>query len=69
VTVQIGSVAHPMLPEHHIAWVYLQTEAGGQRKALPVPGEPKVRFRLTEDDKPLAAFAYCNLHSLWKTDI
>lgn len=69
VTVAIGEVAHPMLEEHHIAWVYLQTERGGQRKALDVPGEPKARFALTEDDRPVAAFAYCNLHGLWKKEI
>ena len=66
VTVSIGSVPHPMAEEHHIAWVYLQTAKGGQRKSLPVGGEPKVTF-LPADDEPVAAFAYCNLHGLWKT--
>ncbi len=66
VTVSVGSVPHPMTEEHHIAWVYLQTAKGGQRKSLPVGGEPKVTF-LLEDDEPVAAFAYCNLHGLWKT--
>ncbi len=68
VTVEVGSVPHPMLEEHYIQWVYLQTEKGGQRKCLK-PGEaPKVTFAL-DGDKPLAAFEYCNLHGLWKTDI
>lgn len=63
--VQVGETEHPMLPEHYIAWVYLQTERGGQRKALQ-PGEPPVaRFALV-DDKPVAAYAFCNLHGLWK---
>ena len=56
VTVSIGSVPHPMAEEHHIAWVYLQTAKGGQRKSLPVGGEPKVTF-LLEDDEPVAALA------------
>ena len=30
VTVTIGSVEHPMTEEHHIVWVYLQTDKGGQ---------------------------------------
>ncbi|WP_069998030.1 desulfoferrodoxin family protein [Cellulosilyticum sp. I15G10I2] len=68
VTVEIGSVAHPMLEEHHIAWVYLQTEKGGQRKALAIGENPRVTFQLS-DDKPVTAFAYCNLHGLWKSDI
>ena len=68
VSVEIGSVAHPMLPEHHIAWVYAQTEQGGQRKNLNVAGEPKVRFAMTGGDRAVAVFAYCNLHGLWKMD-
>ena len=68
VTVEIGAVPHPMLEEHYIQWVYLQTEKGGQRKCLK-PGEaPKVTFAL-DGDKPLAAYEYCNLHGLWKTEI
>lgn len=68
VTVDIGSIAHPMLEEHHIAWVYLQTEKGGQRKALSIGEKPQVIFALF-DDQPIAAFAYCNLHGLWKAEI
>ena len=68
IVIEIGSVAHPMTEEHHIAWVYLQTQKGGQRKSL-LPGEmPKVTFVL-EEDQPVAAFAYCNLHGLWKAEI
>lgn len=66
VTVKIGDAPHPMVPEHYIGWVYLQTEQGGQRKCLKVPSEPVVQFALTEDEEPIAAFAYCNLHGLWK---
>ena len=68
VKVTIGSVAHPMLEEHHIAWVYLQTNRGGQRKCLPIGGEPTVSFALCEET-PVAVYAYCNLHGLWKTDL
>ncbi len=69
VTVTIGSLPHPMTAEHHIAWVYLQTSSGGQRKSLEPGAEPKVCFSLCENDQPVAAFAYCNLHGLWKADI
>ena len=66
VQVSVGSVAHPMTEEHHIAWVYLQTDCGGQRKCLK--GEPAVTFALA-DEKPVAVYAYCNLHGLWKTEL
>ena len=38
VHVKVGSVEHPMLPEHYIEWVSLQTKQGNQRKELH-PGE------------------------------
>jgi len=66
VTVTIGSVEHPMLPEHYIEWIAVQTRSGNQRKALK-PGEaPKACFALCEGDSVEAVYAYCNLHGLWK---
>lgn len=69
VTVDIGSVPHPMTPEHHIAWVYLETTEGGQRKCLAETGAPKAEFALTPADKVIAAYEYCNLHGLWKASL
>ena len=68
VRVNVGSVTHPMSEEHHIAWVYLQTNRGGQRKCLDVTGAPEVTFALA-DETPVAVYAYCNLHGLWKAEI
>ena len=68
ISVQIGSVPHPMEEAHHIPFVYVETENGGQRKCLKVGAEPKLSFAFT-DDKPVAVYAYCNLHGLWKTEI
>ena len=66
ITVHIGSSAHPMIPEHYIEWVSVQTRFGNQRKALHPGEEPKVCFPICEGDEVEAVFAYCNLHSLWK---
>ena len=66
VTVKVGSAAHPMLPEHYIEWVSLQTKQGNQRKILAPGQEPVVRFALCEGDEVEAVYAYCNLHGLWK---
>ena len=68
VKVNVGSVSHPMTEEHSITWVYLETDRGGQRKLLPAGGAPEVAFAL-KDEKPVAVYAYCNLHGLWKTEI
>ena len=66
VTVRVGSVDHPMLPEHFIEWVSLQTKQGNQRKLLHPGDEPVVCFALCEGDEVEAVYAYCNLHGLWK---
>ena len=68
VRVNVGSVTHPMSEEHHIAWIYLQTNRGGQRKCLDVTGAPEVPFALA-DETPVAVYAYCNLHGLWMAEI
>ena len=68
VKVTVGSVEHPMAEEHSILWVYLETDRGGQRKCLKV-GEPPVVSFAVGDERPVAVYAYCNLHGLWKCDI
>lgn len=68
VKVSVGSVEHPMQTEHYIEWVYLLTEKSGHRKVLSPDDKPEVTFN-TSGDKPIAVYAYCNLHGLWKTDI
>ena len=67
VTVCVGEAAHPMTEPHHIAWIVLETEHGFQKKDLDPTGEPCAVFSLA-DDKAVAAYAYCNLHGLWKQD-
>lgn len=64
--VKVGSVDHPMTPEHYIQWVELVTEEGTliQRKFLSPSDTPKAVFK-TEADKVVAR-EYCNLHGLWK---
>ena len=68
VTVRVGSVEHPMLEEHHIEWIALQTKMGNQRKLLKAGDKPEACFALCDGDAPVAAFEWCNLHGLWKTE-
>ena len=63
VKVKVGSVEHPMTEEHHIAWIYLETEQGGQRKKL------EAEFALAGGDKVVGVYEYCNLHGLWLTKV
>lgn len=66
ISVQVGSVAHPMLDEHYIEWIYLQTAEGGQFKCLKPGAEPKAEFKAADG---IAVWEYCNLHGLWKKDL
>ncbi|MDO4219258.1 MAG: desulfoferrodoxin family protein [Synergistaceae bacterium] len=66
VFVTVGEVAHPMIPEHYIEWISLQTNHGNQRKELHPGQEPKAVFALCDGDEVEAVYAYCNLHRLWK---
>ena len=66
VHVCVGSAPHPMIPEHYIEWVAVQTKFGNQRKALSPGEKPEACFSLCEGDEVLAVYAFCNLHSLWK---
>lgn len=66
VTVTVGSVDHPMMEEHYITFIVLETKQGRQRKVLN-PGEaPKAEFMICEGDEVVAAYEYCNLHGFWK---
>lgn len=66
VYVTVGAAEHPMLPEHYIEWISIQTKQGNQRKALQPGGSPNACFALCDGDEVEAVYAYCNLHSLWK---
>ena len=68
VTVTVGSVEHPMLEAHYIQWILLETQEGRQRKALKPGDRPTANFALTEGDEVIAAYEYCNLHGLWKSE-
>ncbi len=66
VTVAVGEVEHPMTEEHYIQWICLHTQGGLQFASLK-PGEaPQAAFKLATGDSAIEAFAYCNLHGLWK---
>ena len=66
VHVKVGEVAHPMIPEHYIEWIALQTKNGVQRKELKPGEKPEANFALCDGDEVVAVYAYCNLHGLWK---
>ena len=68
IKVKVGSQAHPMALEHHIVFIYLETEHGGQIRYLDPDGPAEATFCICKD-KPVAVYAYCNIHGLWMNKI
>jgi superoxide reductase len=69
VTVVVGEVEHPMLEEHYIEWIILETKNGFQKVNLAPGMTPKAEFVLADGDEAVTAYEYCNLHGLWATEI
>lgn len=63
--VKVGSVAHPMLEEHYIQWIYVMQGDHAQRIGLKPGAAPEADFILDSDTEPVSAYEYCNLHGLW----
>lgn len=68
VVVKVGEVEHPMIEVHYIEWIALSTKQGNQIKELQPGCKPQVEFMISEDDEVVSAYAYCNIHGLWKAD-
>lgn len=63
--VSVGSVAHPMVEEHHIEWIELIVDDRAYRQFLN-PGEaPEAVFNVA--GSTMTAREFCNLHGLWKS--
>lgn len=63
--IKVGSIAHPMTPEHYIEWIAITDGVNMQLRQLK-PGEPaEAIFNL--DAEQITAYAFCNLHGLWQS--
>ena len=69
IKVQIGEVIHPMVAEHYIQFIALETKNGFQIKQLKAGDEPKAEFVVADGDEAVAVYEYCNLHGLWVKEI
>lgn len=65
VKVSVGSVPHPMLPEHHIEWIALVSGDKVEFRFLKPGEEAKAEF---DEVASGTVYEYCNLHGLWKAD-
>lgn len=69
VRVQIGEVKHPMLDEHYIQFIALETTTGCHIRYLKPAGEPAAEFVLSDGESAVAVYEYCNLHGLWVKEL
>ncbi|MBQ3306734.1 MAG: desulfoferrodoxin Dfx [Bacilli bacterium] len=66
VTVKCGEMPHPMEEKHYIEFICIETTKGIQIHYLKPNNQPETSFTLIEGEELLSAYAYCNLHGLWK---
>ena len=66
IMVSIGSQVHPMEEKHYIEWIGIETNLGWQIKYLKPHDQPLARFRLADQEQLRFAYAYCNVHGLWR---
>jgi superoxide reductase len=67
VTVRVGEVAHPMTKEHFILFVELIVGNKVLRHDFKEGDSEAVAVFFVEENVPLIAREYCNLHGFWTT--
>ncbi|MEG2929278.1 MAG: desulfoferrodoxin family protein [Oscillospiraceae bacterium] len=68
-TVEVGSVTHPMTPEHHISFVAVEFSDGRYGiKPFETTEAPVAEF-IFGGVMPVRVYEYCNLHGLWVKEI
>jgi superoxide reductase len=64
ILVKVGSVEHPMTPEHYIEWIEVHTANKLYRKYLKPGEKPQAMFKVEEEI--MFVREYCNVHGLWR---
>ncbi len=64
IKVAVGSVEHPMIDAHYIQWIALAAADRLDIRYLKPGDAPVATFACDADE--VTAYAYCNLHGLWK---
>ena len=68
VKVKVGSVAHPMTPQHYILFVeVLHGQDVYRHDFREGDSLAEATFCIPDDGQPLVAREFCNLHGLWAT--
>lgn len=65
VEIRVGETLHPMIAEHYIEFVVMETDRDFETHEFKPGDAPIAYFTLAGDKKFVKAYAYCNLHGLW----
>ena len=67
VTIKVGKVPHPMIPEHHINFIEAISLDGKylKRKYLEINEAPELSFYCNSEK--MKARELCNIHGLWSS--
>lgn len=63
--VDVGADLHPMMPEHYIEMIAMDTLNSTEVSYLKSGMEPKADFK---DVGAGTVYEYCNVHGLWKVE-
>ena len=67
IMVKIGSVPHPMEPNHYIEWIEVLAEGKACRKYLNPGDKPEAEFEI-KLESGFTVREHCNVHGLWKAE-
>lgn len=65
--IKVGTEPHPMTGKHGIRFVCLKTTTEFIVRYLKEEEPPEACIRFT--GKPIAVYAYCNIHGLWRANV
>lgn len=63
--ITIGSVEHPMTPEHYIQFIFVKTNFSYRWFMLNPGDAPEACFPLDEGEEIEEMYEFCNIHGLW----
>lgn len=64
IKVKVGSIAHPMEPEHYIQWIQLIADGRAYRQFLNPGDAPEAFFNIEAES--VSAREHCSIHGLWE---
>lgn len=67
INIKVGEVEHPMTDEHYISFIILASDDNYMIRKLKAGDKQEASFPYDKSYNKI--YAYCNLHSLWLTEI